>query len=170
MIARSLKTPILLASLLVVSGIGFAAYSASAQVTVTGSTASFEIVYTAIVAVAPPPNIQTFAVSTLPSQNPTLDIQYLLPGETLVIQYTVEDIGTVGAKNVVETVVEHSTDCDGTLALAQVGLAPTTLAPLTPVTAEFSVTDNANASVPIPPGCPTPFTAVWGFSVSGEPV
>jgi hypothetical protein len=163
------RAPILLAAVLVVGGVGYAAVNATASVTVTANTASFSLVYTAFADPGAPPNILTFAPSTLPSAHPTLSVESLLPGQTIYIYYTVEDIGTIGATGVTEVAVELFTNCDGDLALAQVGPAPTTLNPGVPQTAIFSITDNA-ASGPVPPGCPDPFTAVWAFSVSGHPV
>jgi hypothetical protein len=163
------RAPILLAALLVVGGVGYAAYSSTASVTVTTNVAAFAIVYTAFTDPGAPPNILTFAPSALPSAHPTLSIESLLPGQTIYIYYTVEDIGTIGATGVTEQAVELFTNCDGDLALAQVGSAPTTLSPMVPATAVFSITDTAGAG-PAPPGCPDPFTAVWTFSVSGHPV
>ena len=163
------RAPILLAAVLVIGGVGYAAVTSTASVTVATNVASFAIVYTAFTDPGAPPNIVTFAPSALPAVHPTLSVESLLSGQTIYIYYTVEDIGTIGATGVTETAVELSTNCDGLLALAQVGPAPTTLAPLTPATAEFSITDYAAAG-PAPPGCPDPFTAVWTFSVSGHPV
>jgi len=165
----SLRAPIALASVLLLAGVGYAAYTSTATVTVNMNTASFAIVYTAFADPGAPANIVTFAPSTLPSATPTLDIATLLGGQTVYINYTVEDIGTLPAHNVLEQIVEHSTNCDGDLALAQVGQGPTTLTPLVPVTAVFSVTDNA-APGAVPAGCPDPFTAVWSFSVTGTAV
>jgi hypothetical protein len=162
----SLRAPILFASLLIVAGVGYAAYSSTATVNVNANTASFEIVYTALTDPGAPPNVNTFAASTLPSATPTLNIGTLLGGQTIYVDYTVEDIGTLPAYDVVEQAIETSTNCDGTLALAQVGLGPTTLTPLVPVTAVFSITDNAGPG-PVPGGCPDPFTAVWHFEVTG---
>jgi hypothetical protein len=166
---RSLRGPIVLASLLVLAGVGYAAYSATASVTVTVNTASFSLIYTAITDPPLPANIVTFQAVGLPSATPTLYVATLLPGQTIEINYTVEDVGTIAAHNVVEEINELSTNCDGSLVLAQIGTAPTVLSPLVPVTAAFTITDNA-APGPVPLGCPDPFTAVWHFSVTGTPV
>jgi hypothetical protein len=166
---KSLRGPILLASLLVLAGTGYAAYASTASVTVTANTASFAIVYTAITDPALPANIVTFATSALPSATPTLAVATFLGGQSIYVNYTVEDIGTLAAHNVFETISELSTTCDGDFVLAQIGQGPTSLTPLVPVTATFSITDNA-ASGPVPPGCPDPFVAVWHFSVTGTPV
>ena len=166
---RSLRGPILLASLLVLAGVGYAAYTATGSVTVNANAASFAIVYTAFSDPPNPANVQPLVISPLPSAHALLGISTLLGGQMIEINYTVEDIGTLGATHVTETIVEKTTNCDGNLALAQVGSAPTTLAPMTPVTAEFSVTDTAPPGA-VPPGCPDPFSAVWYFNVTGVPV
>jgi len=167
--AQSLRAPILLASLLVLAGTGYAAYSSASSVNVTANTASFSIVYTAFADPGAPANIVTFAPSSLPSANPTLEVSTLLGGQTIYVYYTVEDVGTLPAHNVYELPHELSTTCDGDLPIAQVGTGPTTLTPGVPVTSIFSISDNA-APGPVPGGCPDPFTAVWEFSVTGTPV
>jgi hypothetical protein len=166
---RSLRGPILLASLLVLAGVGYAAYSSTASITVTANAASFAIVFTAISDPILPANINTFVASTLPSANPSLSVATFLGGDVVYVTYTVEDIGTIAAHNVFETISELSTTCDGDFVLGQVGQGPTYLTPLVPVSATFSITDNAAAGA-VPPGCPDPFTAVWHFSVTGTPV
>jgi len=166
---RSLRTPILLASILVFAGVGYAAYQSSATVTVNASTASFAIVYTAITDPVLPANVVTFAVSPLPSAHASLAVAYLLGGQTIYVTYTVEDIGTIGATGVTEQIQEKTTNCDGALALAQVGVGPTALSPLTPATGTIAITDNA-APGPVPAGCLDPFSAVWWFNVTGHPV
>jgi len=165
----SLRAPILMVSILVFAGIGYAAYASSATLTVNASTASFSILYTAIADPPGPANIG-ISVSALPSAHVVMSVATLLAGQTLLINYTVEDFGSLGATNVVETIQEKSTNCDGVLALAQIGVAPTSLSPLTPETASFTITDNAPLGGPVPPGCPDPFTAVWWFNVTGQPV
>jgi archaellum component FlaF (FlaF/FlaG flagellin family) len=166
---KSLRAPILMASILVFAGVGYAAYESSATLTVNASTASFSIVYTAITDPALPANIVTFSVSALPSAHASLVVAYLLGGQTIDVNYTVEDVGTIGATGVTEQIQEKTTNCDGTLVLAQVGVAPTTLAPMTPANGEISITDNAGSG-PAPPGCSDPFSAVWWFNVTGSPV
>jgi len=119
---RTLRAPILLATLLVVSGIGYAAYTSTATVTVNASAASFSILYTAVADPPGPANIG-ISVSPLPSAHVLLGVATLIGGQTVLINYTVEDFGTIGATDVTETIQEKATNCDGTLALAQVGLA-----------------------------------------------
>lgn len=166
---RSLRAPLLMASILVFAGVGFAAYQSSATLTVNASTASFALVYTAITDPVLPANIVTFSVSSLPSAHAFLAVATLIGGQTIYVNYTVEDIGTIAATGVTEQIQEKSTNCDGVLALAQVGVGPTALSPLTPASGTISITDNA-APGPVPPGCPDPFTAVWWFNVTGSPV
>lgn len=165
----SLRAPIAVFSVLVLAGVGYAAYTSTASVTVTANVASFAIVYTALKDPALPANINTFVASALPSAHATLTVGTLLGGQTILVNYTVEDIGTRAAHDVFEEITELSTNCDGALALAQVGLGPTSLSPLVPVTATFSITDNAPPGA-VPAGCPDPFTAVWVLSVSGTAV
>jgi hypothetical protein len=166
--ASALRAPILMASILVVAGIGYAAYASTASVTITSTAASFELVITALSDPPAPANVALTVVG-LNSPSVTLTLNTLLGGQTLVIDYTVEDIGTVGAKNVGETPTETFTNCDGALALAQVGVAPTSLSPLTPASGAFSITDNAPPGA-VPAGCPDPFTAVWHFDITGTAV
>ena len=165
----SLRAPIIFATLLVVAGVGYAAYSSSANTNVSLNTASFQIVFTALTDPGAPPNINEFQYSSLPSSLVTLQIGNITGGQTMLVDYTVEDIGTLPAHNVIEKVVETFTDCDGVLALAQVGLGPVVLNPGVPVTAVISITDNA-APGPVPVGCSDPFQAAWTLSVTGTAV
>lgn len=165
---RSLRAPILMASILVFAGVGYAAYESSATLTVNASTASFSIVYTAISDPPGPANIG-ISVSALPSAHVVMSVGTLIGGQTVLFNYTVEDVGTVAATHVVEQIQEQFTNCDGVLALAQVGVGPTSLSPLVPVTASFTITDGAPPGT-VPPGCPTPFTAIWWLNVTGQPV
>jgi hypothetical protein len=167
---RALRAPIAIAAVLVFAGVGYAAYGASSTAAIGVGTASFSIVYTNFSDTGAPPNIVTFTAAPLPSPSVLVTIGDLVGGQTIYIWYTVEDMGSLAATGVTEQPTEIFTNCDGTLALAQVGLAPTTLAPMTPQTAELSITDYAAAGGPSPPGCPAIFGAEWLFNVSGHPV
>ena len=163
-----LRAPVLFAALLVLAGVGYASYTAAATTTVTASSASFEIVFETITDPPLPANV-AIAVSPLPAVNPTLTIATLLGGQTIYINYTVEDIGTIAAHGVTELPSEKSSGCDGDLSIAQVGPGPTSLSPGVPAHGEFSLTDNLPPG-PIPGDCPDPFSAVWTFTVTGTPV
>ena len=167
---RALRAPIAIAAALMFAGVGYAAFGSVATAGIAVGAASFSIVYTDFTDPGAPPNIVTFAAAPLPSSSVLVTVGDLVGGQTIYIFYTVEDIGTLAATGVTERPTEISTNCDGTLALAQVGLAPTTLAPLTPQTAEISITDYAAPGGPAPPGCPAIFGATWLFNVTGYPV
>lgn len=167
---RALRAPIAIAAVLMFAGVGYAAFGSVATAGIGVGAASFQIVYTNFTDPGAPPNIVTFTAAPLPSSSVLVTVGDLVGGQTIYIFYTVEDIGTLAATGVTEQPTEIFTNCDGTLALAQVGLAPTALAPLTPQTAEISITDYAAPGGPVPPGCPPIFGATWLFNVSGHPV
>jgi len=165
-----LRAPILLAAVLVVAGVGYASYTATATVTAGSSSASFYILITGLSDPGAPSNIVTFHWSpALPAQTVTLNVSTLLSGQTVLVDYTFEDFGSIAATNVGESIVETHFGCDGELAMAQSGPAPTLMTPLVPYTAAFTLTDYTPPG-PAPPPCSYPFTSSWTLTISADPV
>lgn len=167
----ALRAPILLASILVLSGVGYAAYTSGATLGVNSSSASFYIEYTDFAIVGPvPPNIVTFHYSSVPSAHVTMAIGNLTPGESLVINYTVEDFGTRNAINVNEQIPQISASCDSRLTLSTLPSGgPTDLTSLVPANGTITLTDLGEPSPP-PSSCQYAFTASWYLIVTGTAV
>lgn len=165
-----LRAPILLATLLVVAGVGYASYTVGASVNANSTTASFYILITGLSDPGAPSNIVTFQWSpSLPAQSVTLNISTLLSGQSILVNYTFEDFGTVAATNVGESISETHFGCDGELAMAQSGPAPTLMTPLVPYTAQFTITDYTPPG-PAPAHCSYPFTSSWTLTITADPV
>jgi len=165
-----LRVPVVLAAMLAVGGVGFATYTVGSNTYANASTASFYILITGLSDAGAPPNIVTFHWSpALPAQTVTLNISTLLSGQTIYVNYTFEDFGTIGATNVGESIQETHHGCDGELAMAQAGPGPTVMTPLVPYTAEFSITDYTPPG-PAPVSCSYPFTSSWDLNITADPV
>lgn len=165
-----LGLPLLIVAVLAVAGAGYATTSVTATTTVNGTSGTFFLIITALTAVNPPSNIVTFTVAGLNTPAVTLQLGVLDPGETLLLNYTVKDAGTIPATDVEEGTGQNLSwkHCDSYLTTALYGTAPTTLGAGDSFLAQFTVTDNFGSG-PVPTQCNDPYSAQFYLNVTAEP-
>jgi hypothetical protein len=155
---------------LAVAGAGYATTVVTATTTANGTTGTFFLIITSVTPVNPPSNIVTFSTTGLNTPSVMLQLAMMVYGETLLMNYTVKDAGTIAATDVEEGTGQNLSfkHCDSYLTTSLYGTAPSSLAGGASFKAQFEVTDNL-LSGPVQAGCSDPYSAQFYLNVTAYP-
>ena len=166
MINRSVALSLLAMSLLISTGVGYAAFTSAVTGTVALGAGTLTLEFTSLSISSGPSYAHITGITpSLPATGTvSFDVGPVAPGDTIVISYTVENTGTLPATSIVPTGFSMvSQSCDNVFFLSSAGLTPGTLAAGDSFSSTIGVTLNA-ATPSNDQGC----TAIFSFTLTGS--